>query len=203
MKPVTLKFSATLFNVALWIAGLPVIFPPLVSAQDFSTPAPLVYIIDGKLAPKDSPLVPVVALPDGTHEIIGYSESADPVRVTITISRGKPLPVPPGPFPPDPKPLSVFAEEVKAHAAGLPANDRKRMADNCETVVTMIAAGGLVTPQGCVDKLTALNRSLALDKATWTPFILWLSPQLDAKAQTLKQIETCLQDVANGLRAGG
>lgn len=130
---------------------------------------------------------------------------------TITVIGGvdPSPPVPPGPEPKPPTPPNPpnppkpaptgFAGDVAAKAKGLPAADCKALASNYEVVSSMIAAGGILKIEDAVTEITKLNKSLGLDKPTWTPFAAWLEFQFNAKGKTLADAKALMDGVVVGL----
>ena len=110
-----------------------------------------------------------------------------------------PVPVPPGPVRPEGVAGLVFDA---AKTAGAP-KDAARIAENYETVSSMIAAGGLHTMEEAAKELFSLNKLLELDPAKWTHFSEWIDnySQVTAPPKSLLDMQRFMDQVVKGLEA--
>jgi hypothetical protein len=186
------------------------------------TPAPVIetkfsyertsVLVDGiALQPEEAkPIIDAANVGSKTY-LVRYTPFGKPEETrTVTVSGGvvPPKPVPPAPpIPPKPNPViplpTGFAGEVAVKAQGLPAKDCLALAENYQSVASMIAAGGILKLEDAIAEITRLNKALALDKPTWTPFAVWLATQFDAKAQGLPQARETMEQVVRGLEYAG
>ncbi len=144
----------------------------------------------------------------GSYEYVEVVAGEQPTVISVVIGGDVPPPVPPKP--PEPKPVDPvkplpdgFAGEVASKALGLPKSDCIKLAENYQTVASMIAAGGITKLEDAVSEITKLNQGLNLDKTLWTTFAAWLGKQFDAKAQSLADARSMMRDTAIGLNYAG
>lgn len=167
-----------------------------------------VWVVNGELAEDADPLVIAVQSGAvGTYQVEGLKPKGGGPReywtITITKQGEPPAPQPPGPGPePQPKPqLTGLALQVWEQAKGLPPADCKRLADNYETVSSMIAAGGIRDLTSANAKLRELNRALNLPIVQWANFASWLDGKFNTDVQTITAAQKAISEVAQGLRA--
>lgn len=159
-------------------------------------------VIDGEVA---STIKAAAKSGEGSYEFIQAIEGETPKAIAVVVGGNVPGPKPPEPKPVDPvKPLpDGFAGEVASKALGLPKADCLKLADNYQTVASMIAAGGITKLEDAVSEITKLNQGLNLDKTLWTTFATWLGKQFDAKAQSLADARSMMRDTSTGLNYAG
>lgn len=182
---------------------------PVVVVDDLATlPDSRIWITkNGKTLSDEEakPIKDAVRKGNGIYGVTGYPDGKAPVTKQVIIAEVAP-PQPPNPIDPvtPVKPLpDGFAGEVAKQAAGKPKVDCVKLAENYQTVASIIAAGGITKLEDAVVEIEKMNKALNLDKPTWTPFAEWIGREFTTKAKELSAARIMMRDASIGLNYAG